>query len=30
VHRADLLDVIAAALPANSVTLGKRCVDVGA
>jgi salicylate hydroxylase len=30
VHGADLLDVIAAALPANSVTLGKRCVDVGA
>lgn len=28
VHRADLLDVIAAALPAGSVTLGKRCVTV--
>ncbi len=28
VHRADLLDVIAAALPANSVTLGKRCATV--
>jgi salicylate hydroxylase len=28
VHRADLLDVIAAALPANSVTLGKRCANV--
>ncbi len=28
VHRADLLDVIAAALPAGSVTLGKRCATV--
>ncbi len=28
VHRADLLDVIAAALPADSVTLGKRCSTV--
>ncbi len=28
VHRADLLDVIAAALPANSVTLGRRCATV--
>jgi salicylate hydroxylase len=28
VHRADLLDVIAAALPAGSVTLGKRCSRV--
>jgi salicylate hydroxylase len=28
VHRADLLDVIAAGLPANSVTLGKRCATV--
>ncbi|HEX3974813.1 MAG TPA: FAD-dependent monooxygenase [Solirubrobacteraceae bacterium] len=28
VHRADLLDVIAAALPADSVTLGRRCATV--
>src|SRR5580692_4004027 len=28
VHRADLLDVLAAALPAGLVTLGKRCVSV--
>lgn len=28
VHRADLLDVIAAALPQTSVTLGRRCVTV--
>jgi 2-polyprenyl-6-methoxyphenol hydroxylase-like FAD-dependent oxidoreductase len=28
VHRADLLDVLAAALPADSVTLGKRCASV--
>jgi salicylate hydroxylase len=28
VHRADLLDVIAAALPTGSVTLGKRCATV--
>jgi salicylate hydroxylase len=28
VHRADLLDVIAAALPPGSVTLGKRCATV--
>jgi len=28
VHRADLLDVIAAALPAGSVTLGTRCTGV--
>jgi salicylate hydroxylase len=28
VHRADLLDAIAAALPANSVTLGRRCATV--
>jgi salicylate hydroxylase len=28
VHRADLLDVIAAALPAGRVTLGTRCTDV--
>jgi salicylate hydroxylase len=28
VHRADLLDVLAAALPADSVTLGKRCATV--
>ncbi len=28
VHRADLLNVLAAALPADSVTLGKRCVTV--
>ncbi|MGH2889700.1 MAG: FAD-dependent monooxygenase [Solirubrobacteraceae bacterium] len=28
VHRADLLDVIAAALPRNSVTLGRRCATV--
>jgi salicylate hydroxylase len=27
-HRADLLDVIAAALPSGSVTLGTRCTDV--
>ena len=29
VHRADLLDVLAAALPAGVVTLGKRCVSAG-
>src|ERR1700728_2295306 len=28
VHRADLLDVLAAALPAGLVTLGKRCTQV--
>jgi salicylate hydroxylase len=28
VHRADLLDVIASQLPANCVTLGKRCATV--
>jgi salicylate hydroxylase len=28
VHRADLLDVIADALPSGSVTLGKRCATV--
>ena len=28
VHRADLLDVLAAALPADMVTLGKRCTEV--
>ena len=28
VHRADLLDVLAAALPNGLVTLGKRCVEV--
>ncbi len=28
VHRADLLDAIAGALPANSVTLGRRCATV--
>jgi salicylate hydroxylase len=28
VHRADLLDVLAAALPAGTVALGKRCVGV--
>ena len=28
VHRADLLDVLAAALPPGVVTLGKRCVSV--
>ncbi len=28
IHRADLLDVIAAALPEGSVTLGKRCATV--
>ncbi len=28
VHRADLLDVLAAALPAGIVTLGKRCTEV--
>jgi salicylate hydroxylase len=28
VHRADLLDVLAAALPAESASLGKRCVSV--
>ena len=28
IHRADLLDVIAAALPDGSVTLGKRCAAV--
>src|ERR1700722_10374462 len=28
VHRADLLDVLAAALPPGLVTLGKRCVSV--
>src|SRR5437763_15332391 len=28
VHRADLLDVLAAALPAETVTLGARCVSV--
>jgi salicylate hydroxylase len=28
VHRADLLDVLAAALPAGIVSLGKRCVSV--
>ena len=28
VHRADLLDVLAGALPAGLVTLGKRCVQV--
>jgi salicylate hydroxylase len=28
VHRADLLDVLADALPADVVTLGKRCVEV--
>src|SRR5258708_38496694 len=28
VHRADLLDVLAAALPAGLVSLGKRCVSV--
>jgi salicylate hydroxylase len=30
VHRADLLDVLAAALPPGLVTLGKRCVAVDA
>ena len=29
-HRADLLDVLAAALPGRIVTLGARCVSVGA
>jgi salicylate hydroxylase len=29
VHRADLLDVLAAALPAGTVTLGRRCVSAG-
>ena len=28
VHRADLLDVLADALPADIVTLGKRCTEV--
>ncbi|HYS34802.1 MAG TPA: FAD-dependent monooxygenase, partial [Pseudonocardiaceae bacterium] len=28
VHRADLLDVLADALPAGIVTLGKRCTEV--
>jgi salicylate hydroxylase len=28
VHRADLLDVLAAALPAGTASLGKRCVSV--
>jgi salicylate hydroxylase len=28
VHRADLLDVLAGALPAGIVTLGKRCTEV--
>src|SRR5437660_4616144 len=28
VHRADLLDVLAGALPAGLVTLGKRCIQV--
>jgi hypothetical protein len=28
VHRADLLDVLARALPAGLVTLGKRCTQV--
>ena len=28
VHRADLLDVLADALPADVVTLGKRCTEV--
>jgi salicylate hydroxylase len=28
VHRADLLDVLAAALPPDMVTLGKRCTEV--
>ena len=28
VHRADLLDVLAGALPAGQVTLGKRCIQV--
>lgn len=28
IHRADLLDAIAAALPKGSVTLGKRCASV--
>jgi salicylate hydroxylase len=28
IHRADLLDVIAAALPVGSVTLGRRCATV--
>ena len=28
VHRADLLDVLADALPAGVVTLGKRCIEV--
>ncbi len=28
VHRADLLDVLAAALPEGTVSLGKRCVSV--
>ena len=28
VHRADLLDVLAGALPAGVVTLGKRCTEV--
>jgi len=28
VHRADLLDVLANALPAGTVTLGKRCAEV--
>lgn len=28
VHRADLLDVLAAALPAGTVSLGRRCVAV--
>ena len=27
-HRADLLDVVSAALPANAVTLGRRCTHV--
>ncbi len=30
VHRADLLDVLAAALPPGLVTLGKRCTSAGA
>jgi salicylate hydroxylase len=28
VHRADLLDVLAAALPPSMVTLGRRCISV--
>ena len=27
-HRADLLDVLAAALPSDAVTLGARCIGV--